>query len=289
MCETQPPVSQPPNPGNVDERTVESFGRQWSRLDQTALPDEELAERFEEYFRVFPWDELPGDAEGFDLGCGTGRWAQLVAARVGRLHCVDPSAGALEVARANLLRHDNCEFHLAGAADLPFEDATMDFGYSLGVLHHIPDTEAALRAATNKLKPGAPFLLYLYYAFDNQPAWFRRVWRLSEAGRFIVSRAPHGMRYALSQLLAAAIYLPLARTAALAERFGGDVRAWPLSAYRHRSWYVMRTDALDRFGTRLERRFTREQMRDLMTRCGLQNVRFRTEGPPFWVAVGTKQ
>jgi hypothetical protein len=49
----------------------------------------------------------------------------------------------------------------------------MDFGYSLGVLHHVADTEGALRAAVRTLKPGAPLLVYLYYAFDNRPRWSR--------------------------------------------------------------------------------------------------------------------
>jgi 2-polyprenyl-3-methyl-5-hydroxy-6-metoxy-1,4-benzoquinol methylase len=32
----------------------------------------------------------------------------------------------------------------------------------LGVLHHIPDTAAAMRDCVRKLKLGAPFLFYLY-------------------------------------------------------------------------------------------------------------------------------
>jgi hypothetical protein len=97
------------------------------------------------------------------------------------------------------------------------------------------------------------------------------------------------LRYVASQILAAAVYLPLARAAAVGERAGVNVESWPLSAYRRRSWYTMRTDALDRFGTRLERRFTRAEMQGLMERCGLTDVAFRTDGPPFWVAVGIKQ
>jgi 2-polyprenyl-3-methyl-5-hydroxy-6-metoxy-1,4-benzoquinol methylase len=44
----------------------------------------------------------------------------------------------------------------------------MDFGYSLGVLHHIPDAQKALSDCVKKLKLGAPFLVYLYYSFDNR-------------------------------------------------------------------------------------------------------------------------
>ena len=64
------------------------------------------------------------------------------------------------------------------------------------------------------------------------------------------------MKSAIAELLAAFVYWPLARAARLFERLGGNVANWPLSAYRARSYYAMRTDALDRFGTRLEHRMT---------------------------------
>lgn len=48
----------------------------------------------------------------------------------------------------------------------------------------------------------------------------------------------------------------------------------------------MRTDALDRFGTRLERRFTKAEMCQIMERCGLYNIRFSETS--FWTAVGFK-
>jgi hypothetical protein len=73
----------------------------------------------------------------------------------------------------------------------------------------------------------------------------------------------------------------------VAERLGARVEHVPLAAYRRQSFYVMRTDALDRFGTRLEKRFTREEMRRMMEEAGLTGVRFQ-EGPPHWVAVGFK-
>src|SRR6185436_9169403 len=99
---------------------------------------------FERYFAIFPWAALPGRARGFDAGCGSGRWAHFVAPRVGRLHCVDASPDALRVARANLAAHVNCEFHLSTIDSMPLPDDAFDFGYSLGVLHHIPDTRSAL-------------------------------------------------------------------------------------------------------------------------------------------------
>lgn len=273
---------------NIDLKTVEGFGAEWQRFDQQALSAEDLAQGFREYFQLFPWDELPPNAVGFDLGCGSGRWAGQVAPRVGHLHCIDPSQEALSVARRSLDRRSNCTFHHAGVSEIPLADGSMDFGYSLGVLHHVPDTAAGIADCVRKLKPGAPFLLYLYYAFDNRPSWFRAVWKGTDLARRVISRLPNPLRHGVSDIIAATVYLPMARAALAVEAAGLSVETFPLSHYRHRSFYSMRTDALDRFGTRLEQRFTADEVVDMMTRAGLRDIRIG-DAMPFWCAVGRKR
>lgn len=272
--------------GNVDPEVVASFGREWKKFDQSALAEDELRTLFEEYFEIFPWDELPSNAVGFDLGCGTGRWARCVAPRVGVLHCIDPS-DAIEVARANLAAFSNCRFHRAAVDAIPLPHGSCDFGYSLGVLHHVPDTQAGITDCVRKLKPGAPFLLYLYYAFDNRPAWFRAIWRTSDLLRRVLSRSPAPLKEAAAAVLAAGVYWPLARTARFLENRGRPVDNLPLSAYRARSFYVMRSDALDRFGTRLEKRFTRTHIEQMMIAAGLEGIRFSQKA--FWCALGYRK
>lgn len=270
---------------NLDPQTVAGFGTEWSTFDQSALPDQELAEIFDVYFDIFPWEQLPPAAVGFDLGCGSGRFARLVSPRVGHLHCIDPAEAALTVARRNLRDRENCTFHLASVEEMPLADGTMDFGYSLGVLHHVPDTAAGIRACVAKLKPGAPFLLYLYYAFDNRPAWYRAVWRASDLLRRIISRLPLAPKRWVSFALALLVYWPLARLALVAERRGYDVQLMPLASYRHRSFYTMQTDAYDRFCTRLEQRFTARQIEAMMEAAGLERIRF-SQSVPYWCAIG---
>lgn len=274
-----------PARSNRDDAVVAAFGDEWSRFDQAGLAADEKLELFEAYFSVFPWSALGQDAVGADIGCGSGRWATLVAPRVGRLHCLDASEDALAVARTNLSRDGNVEFHLADVGTMPLQPRSLDFAYSLGVLHHVPDTAAAIRACVTLLKPGAPFLVYLYYAFDNRPRWFRLLWLVSEAVRRLVSRSPNGLRHLVSDVLALVVYLPLARVARAGERRGREVDGWPLSFYRGRSFYVMRNDALDRFGTRLEQRFTRQEVVELLRIAGLDRIEVR-DGAPYWVACG---
>jgi ubiquinone/menaquinone biosynthesis C-methylase UbiE len=274
---------------NVDPAVAKGFGQEWTAFQQREdeISQEEREAIFQGYFRIFPWAQLPPLASGIDVGCGSGRWAALVAPRVTRLHALDASAEALAVARKNLARFDNVTFHLASAGAIPLPDHSLEFGYSLGVLHHVPDTEQALREVARVLKAGAPFLVYLYYALDNRPAWYRWTWRASDSVRRMISRLPHPARYVLSQLIAAIIYWPLARASSLVEKMRGRVAAIPLAWYRDKTFYVMRTDAYDRFCTRLEKRFTRAEIAAMLARAGFRNVQF-SETEPYWCAIGFK-
>jgi len=281
------PARDSPAYRNLDPHTVAGFGQEWAAYDQTRLPDAELEAIFESYFSIFPFESLPSGAEGMDVGCGSGRWADLVLSRVGRLHCIDPSEKALNVAKRRLDGRAGAEFHLASVDDMPIGDASQDFGYSLGVLHHVPDPQAALKQCVSKLKPGAPFLIYLYYRFDNRTSAFRSLWRASDLIRQGVSRLPFPFRKAVTATLASFVYWPLARAAKAAEWAGMSIDEFPLSSYRNLSFYTMRTDALDRFGTRLEHRFTKAEVESMMTAAGLGDVRF-SDRVPFWVACGRR-
>jgi len=276
------------NTDNIDTKIVADFGREWRRFDQSGVQPEEQAYLFQQYFAIFPWDRLPQKPTGFDAGCGSGRWAAMVARRVGRLHCIDASAAALDVARRNLGNASNVVFHEAPISAMPLAAASMDFGYSIGVLHHLPDPAAGLAECVRKLKAAAPMLIYIYYALDNRPAWFRMLWRASDFFRRAVSKMPFRLKAVIADGAAVLIYWPLARSACLAGRLGFDTAKWPLGAYSARSFYTMRTDALDRFGTRLEHRMTRAEIESMMADVGLRDICF-SESVPYWCAIGYRK
>ena len=271
---------------NLDPRTVASFGDEWHRFDQQGLSLSEAEKVFGDYFSIFPWETLAADAEGFDMGCGSGRWARFVAPRVGLLHCIDPSS-ALDVARRSLAYQSNVHFHQSSVANSGLPPCSMDFGYSLGVLHHVPDTAAAIRSCVDLLKPGAPLLLYLYYAFDNRPRWFRLIWKFSNFARMFIRNLPPFLKQFITDLIALFVYWPLSRFALLVEALGLPVSAIPLSYYRHSKFFTLRTDSRDRFGTPLEQRFTRAEILKMCTSAGLVDVHFSNR-EPYWCVVGFK-
>ena len=172
------------------------------------------------------------------MGCGSGRWAKFVAKKVGFLNCIDPSHLALDQAKLNLADATNCSLECAGVDSNSLQDNSQDFGYSLGVLHHIPDTTLALQSCAKKLKSGAPFLLYLYYRFDNKPKSYYFLWKASDLLRNVICRLPFFLKFHISQLIACLIYFPLARGALLFEKLGLNVSNFPLTWYRNEPFYI---------------------------------------------------
>ena len=272
---------------NMDAETVASFGDEWSRYDQSSMSYSEASEIFMAYFSIFPWDMLPSNPVGFDMGCGSGRWAKFVAPKVGRLNCIDPSS-ALDIARRNLIDFKNVEYIKASVSESGIPINSQDFGYSLGVLHHVPDTESAINSCVSILKSGAPLLVYLYYAFDNRGWVYRLLWRASDLVRRIICKLPSRFKHLMTDVIAAIVYFPLARLSLLLDKVGINAASIPLFYYRNHSFYTMRTDSRDRFGTPLEQRFTKQQIKSYMERSGLIDIKF-SDNAPYWCAIGIKK
>ena len=272
---------------NFDDDVIKDFGNEWEVYDQSMVDHGELRKQFLSYFKLFPWSENMIQGVGADFGCGTGRWAKFVAEKVGFLLCLDASGKAISVAKKNLLNKKNCHLLQGRIDSLPILDNSLDFAYSLGVLHHLPETANAIDKCVRKLKSGAPFLIYLYYAFDNRPKWYFLIWKCSDLIRRAISKSPFYIKYFLSNVIALIVYLPLAKLSFLLEKMKFNVSNIPLSEYKTKSFYTMRTDSLDRFGTRLEQRFTQKQIQIMMESAGLVDIKF-SDSAPYWCVIGIK-
>jgi SAM-dependent methyltransferase len=272
---------------NQDTRVIEEFGDEWTKFNYNEVELEKLKENFDQYFSIFPWQLISMDSEGFDMGCGSGRWAQFVSPLVKKLNCIEPSQ-AIEVAKANLKEHTNINFYNETTDICSLNENSQDFGYSLGVLHHIPDTMEALKDCSKLLKSGAPFLIYLYYNFENKPLWFKAVWKISDYFRKFISKLPKPAKMLCCSIIAVIVYYPLARAALILENLGFNVENMPLSDYRKKPFYQCKNDALDRFGTRLEQRFSKAKIMDMLQKSGFEDINFSSH-TPYWCCVAIKK
>ena len=157
----------------------------------------------------------------------------------------------------------------------------------LRVLHHIPNIKKALTGINKKLKINAPLLIYIYYSFENKPLWFRVVWRFTDIFRMIISRMPFYIKSKICDLIAYLVYFPISRISKIFRNFGFNVKL-SSSFYSNKSIYVLRNDALDRFGTKIEQRLSKQQITDLLKQTGFKNISFSDE-EPYWCAISIKK
>ena len=99
-----------------------------------------------------------------EIGSGCGSEAELFARAGARYTAVDLTNAAVRITRRRflLLGMEGC-FVQGDAEDLPFPDASFDFVYSHGVLHHTPDTPRTVREIYRVLSPGGRAVVMLYY------------------------------------------------------------------------------------------------------------------------------
>jgi SAM-dependent methyltransferase len=272
----------------IGDQIIEDFGKEWQKFNQRDTSEQDLKKMFADYFHIVPKKYLSKESICFDMGAGSGRWARFVAEKVKRVDCIEPSNLALNEAKKFLSKNNNCHFFKEEVLNNSLKNNYYNFGYSLGVLHHIIDTEKAVNECISKIKPGGAFLIYLYYNFDNKAFSFRIIWKITDFIRNIVSRLPFIIKYFISQIIALFIYFPLARMALIAKKLKLNDENIPLNYYSDKSFKVMRLDSLDRFGTRLEKRFTKMQIKNMLEKSGLKNIKFSNRRP-FWVAIGFKK
>lgn len=273
---------------NIDPVTVRSFGEEWKAFSQ--FEDEEIRKIGDTYFDIVSADMLGPGMIAADFGCGTGRWTKYMHQRAGAVAAIDPS-DAIYVAARLLRDAGNVQLYKASIDNLPFPDHYFDFGFSLGVLHHIPDTQKAMDACVKKVKPGGHFLVYLYYSLDNRGFLYKSLFFLSNLIRRIVSKMPGGLKRFSCNIMAVFFYMPFVLFSRLLRFFRVPAK-WrskiPLHSYESTSFYIIRNDALDRFGTPLEQRFSKKQIQSMMDKSGLENIIFSDQAP-FWHAVGRKK
>jgi SAM-dependent methyltransferase len=271
---------------NIDNDVVKSFGEEWLKFQY--FSDEMIAICAKEYFDVVSDGIINKDSYVLDIGCGTGRWTKYLTSRVNFIEAVDPSNSIF--AADNLLGNiKNVRLTKAGIESLPFNDETFDFVMCIGVLHHTPDPQKALHDCLKKLKKGGYFYCYLYHNLESKNWFSKALFWSGELVRKLVCKLPMPAKAFACDILAVVVYMPFILCVRLLIVLGFKKTAlkMPLAAYHNKSFFIIRNDSLDKFGTKLEHRYSRQEIETMMSQAGLQNI-IVSEGIPYYHAIGKK-
>ena len=278
-------MSQHKKDQNLDQQVIDSFGHEWSAFDYAEdETDDALDSQFLAYCTPMNLTQFNSKSSvAADFGAGSGRWASRLLPHFSLVYALEPSDGANKVLKNKFSKESRMTIlqETVGANSIPA--GSLDLAMSLGVLHHIPDTGLAIKDVASKIKGGGVFLCYLYYKLENKPLYYRGLFWTSNSLRWVISRMPYSTRRLIAKIIAGGIYLPLARISKLLGKSGKDVSNFPLHHYANMPFVMLQNDALDRFGTRLEQRFTKKDITEMLDNAGfdLTTLKF-SDVEPFW-------
>ena len=270
---TAEPAAPAPLAGDFAGDIQFTFGEEWQRFP-SILPEHER--EFDLYFDLVDIPAL-AQARVCDLGCGIGRWSHHLDGKCRELVLVDFSE-AIFVARRNLAGASRALFFMGDLRQLPFRDGFADFLFSLGVLHHLPNPALDEVRALARFAP--TLLIFLYYALDNRPrAWRFALTLVTHLRLAVATIKGRHERSLVTWAILLLLYLPLIGLGK-ALRPTGLARYVPLYEFYHgKSLPRIRQDVYDRFFTRIEQRYRRDEI--LALRDSFREVRISGE-MPYW-------
>jgi len=285
-------VSQRDKDENLDQGVIDGFGHEWAAFDYAKT---ETAEALDAQFAAYcaPLDLTrfdPQKSTAGDFGSGSGRWSSRLAPYFARVYALEPSDGASQVLIKKFTGDPKIVIlqETVGVNSIPV--ASLDLAMSLGVLHHIPDTALAIKDVSRSIKPGGVFLCYLYYSLENKPTYYKLIFKAVNIVRRVISASPQPVRRLSAAVIAAAVYWPLARLSKVLSKLGRNTSNLPLHHYADMPFVMLANDALDRFGTSLEQRFSKAEIIEMLRAANfdLTTLKF-SEIEPFWTFAVNKK
>jgi|SRR5579864_299525 SAM-dependent methyltransferase len=240
-----------------------NFGYEWQKYSRAQWGAEsELA-----FQRKAGFD--PSELKGklvLDVGCGTGRFADVVSRLGARVVGVDLSAAA-EVAARNLADRPSVTIYQADVFSLPFKPESFDYIYSIGVLHHTPDCEKAFKTLVPLLKPGGQIAIWLYSSYNK---WYR----MSDYYRAITVHLPDPFLHALCQVARPMYYVyhGLRKIPVVGRPASGLLRYLLPMPLSQREGDARVLDTFDWYSPKYQSKHTYEEVFRWFESCGLRDL-----------------
>jgi len=259
------------------DQTIKDFGRQWLKYSDNEGYYGSL-ELFSDILAPFlKPDEIKG-CKVAEIGSGTGRIVNmLLAAGVAHIIAVEPS-DAYEILCRNIQQPEKVTFLKITGDQLP-ATGDLDYVFSIGVLHHIPDPAPVVEAAFKALHPGGQFLVWLYGKEGNG-----LYLALLAPLRVLTKRLPHYMLATLVEI----IYWPLLFYMKFCHRLRLPLRGYMLSVLEKMSPEKRRLIIYDQLNPSYAKYYNQFEAKKLLSDWKFENIRIHHRHGYSWTVIGTK-
>jgi uncharacterized protein YbaR (Trm112 family)/SAM-dependent methyltransferase len=248
----------------AEARTIDSYSYQWRKFKQMFPHWEQV---FLDSIKPMTRDFFKGKV-GLDGGCGFGRSLYYAAGYGAEMIGLDLSE-AIEAARENTAAFANVHLVQGDIFHPPVRRRSLDFVYSIGVLHHLPDPKGGFLSLTRLLKPGAPMFIWVYLrGRGRQIAAFTLM-------RAVSTRLPLRLLDLLCLGLAAGQWLLLLGPYRLLKRFRATARLAdriPFTLYARYPFRVLHTDWVDGLSVPLQRYYRSHEVARWYEEAGIQRI-----------------
>ena len=260
------------------ERTIEDFGDQWTHYianDGYYGSPNLFADIIEP---LLTSKELIGKSAA-DIGSGTGRIVRmLLNAGASKVLAIEPSR-AIDVLRANIAEFGGrVECINAPGQNIP-ATADLDYVFSIGVLHHIPDPNPVVAAAFAALKPGGKMLIWLYGKEGNG-----LYLALVKPFRAFTKIVPH----TLLTITVWALYLPLLFYINACAILPLPMRDYMRGHLGRMSSKNIRLTVYDQLNPSFAKYYTQTEARNLLDTQGFKEIHLHHRHGYSWTVIGTK-
>jgi SAM-dependent methyltransferase len=262
---------------NSRDRTIEDFGEQWLKYSDNRGYYGSI-ELFSDILHPFL---DPGQIAGLkvaEVGSGTGRIVNMLL-RSGARHviAVEPSEAFGPLCK-NLTEPEKVTcLNIRGDELPPFGD--LDYVFSIGVLHHIPDPSPVVGAAYRALRPGGQFLVWLYGKEGNNLYLL-----LVKPLRKITKHLPHFLLASLVE----AVYWPMMLYVDLCRALPFPLRRYLVSVFSKMSPEKRRLIIYDQLNPNYAKYYSRSEAEKLLLACKFIDVRCHHRHGYSWTVIGTK-
>ncbi len=260
-------------------KTITDFGNQWKIYRDN--------EGFFGSLKLF-WDMFdpllkPEDLKGShvaEIGSGAGRIVNmLLQAGASHVIALEPSVEAMEITRENTSEHrDQITYLQVSGEQLP-ASRDLDYVFSVGVIHHIPDPAPVMKAAYDALRPGGKVALWLY-GREGNGLYLAVIKPL----RIIAKRLPHSLLAVLSWCL----YWPLLFYIGLCRMIPLPLQKYMTEVIGPMSPQKRRLVIYDQLNPAYAKYYKKSEAYDLVANAGFENIKIYHRHGYSWTVVGTK-